>query len=67
MVAAIEEATGESFEEAITQAVSDAVAEGVSAATAEAAIRASIEVLAQGGSIEQAIAVCKGAGGGAAC
>jgi len=67
MVAAIEEAAGETFEEAISQAVQDAVTEGVSAATAEAAIRASIEVLAQGGSIEAAIATCKAAGGGAAC
>ena len=51
----------------LDKAVSDAVAEGISAATAEAAIRAAIQVLAEGGSIEQAIATCKAAGGGSAC
>jgi hypothetical protein len=47
--------------------VADAVAEGISAATAEAAIKAGIEVLNQGGTIEQAVDVCKSAGGGSAC
>ena len=51
----------------LDKSISDAVAEGISAATAEAAIRAGIEVLNQGGSIDQAIATCKAAGGGSAC
>ena len=72
---ALEDALGVELDSAIKaelateldKAIADAVAEGVSVATAEAAIRASIQVLAEGGSIEQAIATCKAAGGGAAC
>ena len=56
-----------SEEEEFDKSIADAVAEGVSAATAEAAIRAGLEVLAQGGTIDQAMAVCSSAGGGAAC
>ena len=37
----------------IDAAIASSIQEGISAATAEAAIRASIEVLAQGGSLEQ--------------
>ena len=67
LVAAIEEETGKSIESEVQSWVADAVAEGISAATAEAALKAGIEVLNQGGSIEQAVATCKAAGGGAAC
>ena len=67
LVSAIEQEFGQSIGSLIDESIADAVAEGISAATAEAALRASIEVLNQGGSIEQAIATCKAAGGGAAC
>jgi hypothetical protein len=50
----------------VNQWIQDSVAEGISAATAEAAIRAGIEALNQGATIEEAVAVCKAAGGGSA-
>ena len=70
--AEIDAAVKEQFEKElaieIDAAIAASIQEGISAATAEAAIRAGIEALVQGASIEQAIAVCKGAGGGdAAC
>ena len=61
------EALEKEFAQVIDQSIADAVAEGISAATAEAAIRASLEALGQGATIEQAMAVCKAAGGGSAC
>ena len=67
LVSAIEQEFGQSIGSLIDESIADAVAEGIAASTAEAALRASIEVLNQGGSIEQAIATCKAAGGGAAC
>ena len=50
----------------IDAAIAASIEEGISAATAEAAMRAGIEALLQGATIEQAIAVCKAAGGGSA-
>ena len=47
------------FASIIDQAVQEAVAEGISEATAEAAIKAAMEVLAAGGTYEEALAACQ--------
>ena len=47
------------FASLIDQAVQEAVAEGIAAATAEAAIQAALEVLAAGGTYEEALAACQ--------
>ena len=47
------------FASLIDEAVQEAVAEGIAAATAEAAIKAALEVLAAGGTYEEALAACQ--------
>ena len=66
--AEIDAAAEQALASEMNQAISDSIQEGISAATAEAAMRAGIEALRQGATLEEAVAVCKAAGGGtAAC
>ena len=61
-ISAVEKATGEALDEAITaevasiidQAISEAVSEGISQAAAEAGWAAALDVLAAGGSEQEA-------------
>ena len=49
----------------IDEAVEEAIADGVSKATAEAAVRAIMEVLAEGGTEEEAMNACRAIAGDA--
>ena len=68
IVAGLDEEMDAAFEEHMTSLVESnllaAIAEGISVATAEAAMRATLAAIDQGATLEQALAVCKSAGGG---